>query len=167
MIIGIDPGMSGAICFLDKEGYAPIILDTPTLNLSGKGKTRRRININQIDSWFCDYVQVPMDCHAFIEKAQSMPGQGVASMFGYGVSYGMMLGLLTAWQIKFTEVTPQSWKKTMLEGMDKSSKDASRAKAMQLWPHAQQMFCRKNDQHIAEAALIAEYGRRILSGNNH
>jgi crossover junction endodeoxyribonuclease RuvC len=158
MIIGIDPGMSGAVCFLYENGGIHAIKNMPTVDLGGKGKVRRRINIIQVSQWFQDYVGSE-NSRAFIEKAQSMKGQGVASMFGYGVSYGMMLGILAARNIPYTEVTPQAWKKVMMAGMDKSSKDASRARATQLWPTKFELFEKAKDEHRAEAALIAYYGQ--------
>jgi crossover junction endodeoxyribonuclease RuvC len=161
MIIGIDPGMSGGIAFavFNKQiaGY-----EMPTLELTGKGKTRRRLDPSKINRLFDQYIVTGEYVHAFIEKAQSMPGQGVASVFGYGMSYGIILGILDTRKIPFTEVTPQAWKKVMLASMDKSSKDASRLRAKQLFPDTL-IFDRKKDEHVAEAALIAEYGRRTLA----
>jgi crossover junction endodeoxyribonuclease RuvC len=86
-----------------------------------------------------------------------MPGQGVASVFGYGEAYGAIKGICAAFRMPITEVHPRTWKKVMMPDMDKSSKDAARYRAMQLWPGTG-YFDRKKDQHIAEAALIAKYG---------
>jgi crossover junction endodeoxyribonuclease RuvC len=96
---------------------------------------------------------------AFVEKVHSMPGQGVRSMFTMGVGYGAWLGLLAGLQIPTTLVMPQRWKKVMLadQGQDK---DASRLRAIQLFPTEAEYFTRKKDDGRAEAALIAEYGRR-------
>jgi crossover junction endodeoxyribonuclease RuvC len=160
-IIGIDPGMTGGIAFLSNDGSIAVY-QMPVMELSGKGKTRRRIDIGDLIKKFDTFCH-PQVSHVFIEKAQSMPGQGVASVFGYGVSYGIILGAVGALKIPITEVTPQAWKKVMLAGMDKSSKDASRLRAKQLWPDSND-FGRKKDEHVAEAALIAEYGRRLLAG---
>lgn len=158
MIIGIDPGMSGAICLLTADGKIDKIYDMPVFDLGGKGKVRRMVNADKVAEWL-DCFRGRENVKAFIEKAQSMKGQGVASMFGYGVSYGMLLGILAACQIPRTPVTPQAWKKVMMQGLDKSSKDAARSKATQLWPDKADLFERAKDEHRAEAALIAYFGQ--------
>lgn len=160
-IIGIDPGMSGGIAFYTDTYRAPKVFDIPTFNLAGKGKTRRQIDAVALNALFGECGDVII--HAYIEKAQSMPGQGVASTFAYGRAYGTIIGLLVGRRIAYTEVHPKTWKKVILADMNKESKDASRLRAQQLWPDCQ-LFGRKKDQHVAEAALIAEYGRRILLG---
>lgn len=155
-VIGIDPGMSGAIAILDDGIW---LFDMPTFDLGGKKKKRRRIDMAKVVDILHPYEQGVI---AYIEKAQSMPGQGVASTFGYGITYGALLAILTCLKISYTEVHPRTWKKVMLSDVDKSSKDASRMRAKQLWP-GNSGFDRKKDEHRAEAALIAEYGRRQLS----
>lgn len=161
MIIGIDPGMNGAICFSD---IMTSVEDFPIINMAAKGKTRNRIDIVAVCTMFDNYV-VPMkgeETFAFIEKAQSMPGQGVASTFGYGVSYGMLLGVLADRKIKVTEVHPKTWKKVIMKDLNHESKDAARMKAKDIYRDIAHLFDRKKDEHRAEAALIAEYGRRTL-----
>jgi crossover junction endodeoxyribonuclease RuvC len=94
-----------------------------------------------------------------------MPKQGVVSMFNYGRSFGIIVGAVTMSGSPYTLVAPQTWKKVMMPDMDRSDKNAGRLRAMQLWPESAGLFKRKCDQHIAEAALIAEYGRRTLKGS--
>lgn len=155
IIVGIDPGMSGAIAILDNRGLS--LFDMPTFDLGSK-KKRRRIDMAKVAAFLRLHGHGSI---AYIEKAQSMPGQGVASTFGYGITYGALLAILTCLQIPYTEVHPRTWKKVMLSDVDKSSKDASRMRAKQIWPDDPR-FDRKKDEHRAEAALIAEYGRRQL-----
>ena len=153
IIAGIDPGMSGAIVMRSGDGTLSF-RDIPTYNTAKKGKVRRKPDIAAIREIFTgNFIG-----HVFIEKAQSMPGQGVASVFNYAFTYGVLLGIIASFKIRYTEVTPQAWKKVMLSGIDKSSKDAARYRASQLWPNQSDMFKRKKDEHRAEAALIAEYG---------
>jgi hypothetical protein len=160
-ILGIDPGVAGAIARLWIAGELDtlIVFDMPTLNISGKGRKRQRLDIDALHRWLIDSGSVD---HAFIETAQAMPGQGSVSMFHYGVTYGILLALLTSHHIPYTEVHPRRWKSVMLDGLNKSSKDASRLRAKQLWPGVS-YFDFKKDEHRAEAALIAEFGRRQLN----
>ena len=155
IICGIDPGMSGGIAKFTERGLEVFYM--PTVEIGGSKKRRRKINAGNLA-----LLLTGVD-HVFVEKAQSMPGQGVASMFGYGEAYGTIKGICAAKNISLTEVHPKTWKKVMLYDCNRSSKDAARYRAMQLWP-GRGLFDRKKDEHVAEAALIAEYGRRQLTG---
>ena len=162
IVAGIDPGMSGAIVMKNGDGTLSF-RDIPTYNTAKKGKVRRKPDIAAIREIFTGNII----SHVFIEKAQSMPRQGVASVFNYALTYGVLLGVLASFKLPYTEITSQAWKKVMLCGMDKSSKDAARYRASQLWPNQSDMFRRKKDEHRAEAALIAEYGWRTLNTTEH
>jgi len=157
VIIGIDPGLDGAVCLIGSALDYIVIYDTPTLTVQGASGNKR------------EYNHVAMAAHlrpaaaksvAYIEKVHAMPGQGVRSMFTMGVGLGMWMGILAGLEIPITLVTPQRWKGVMLDGMGKD-KDASRLRAMQLRPRDTEFFQRKKDDGRAEAYLIAEYGRRI------
>jgi len=89
---------------------------------------------------------------ATIEQVHSMPKQGVASSFKFGRSYGFLLGLLTGLKIPYTMVTPQKWQKA-LGCLTHGDKNVSKAAAQRRWP------TEKWTHAIADAALIAEYGR--------
>lgn len=92
-----------------------------------------------------------------IEKVGSMPKQGVSSTFKFGRSYGEIIGVVAAHKLRMDFVPPGVWKRTF--GLSKD-KDASRLKAMELFPQLRDRLTRKKDHNRAEALLIAEYARR-------
>ena len=137
-IIGIDPGSSGAIAMLD----------------TSESVQYWKMPDTEMDLWDCLVNQKPIAA-AFIEKVHAMPRQGVSSTFKFGRNYGMLLMALTASGIPFTEVTPQTWQKS-LNCMSKGDKNVTKRRAQQLFPQL------KVTHAIADALLIAEYGRRVL-----
>jgi len=150
---GVDPGLGGAIVSYDGDIICPIKM--PTL----KSKTRGRdINWALLASDF-DLLMSDMD-HFFIEQVGAMPGQGVSSMFKFGYCAGGVRGLISAYKIPVTMVTPAVWKRVMHVT---SSKDVARARASEVFPKQAQLFARKKDEGVAEAALIALYGYCILT----
>lgn len=142
-IIGIDPGDNGAMVLSYPDG---------TLNVFRFKDATQHDIANALWEW------VPKDndtdCFAFIEKAHSFPGQGVASMFKFGTSYGFLLGCLTALKFPFDYVSPQKWQKE-LGCLSKGNKNITKAKAQELFPNL------KITHADADALLIAEYGRRM------
>lgn len=145
-MIGIDPGVSGALAFL--SGANAAVLDMP--NADGQVLADPLYGI--LADWHAETV--------YIEKAQSMPGQGVSSTFKYGVGYGVILGVCAARGIAVVEVSPAKWKKAM--GLTGKDKEASRALACKLFPSVASKMMRKKDHGRAEALLIAEYARRTF-----
>lgn len=154
--IGIDPGLSGAIAAIRPNGGIEIA-DTPTMQVK-KGKGKRN---EYLPAQMAEFLNGYSNCHVFIEKVHSMPGQGVSSMFRMGEGYGLWIGILSALKIPFTKVTPQAWKKELMAGL--KDKDAARGRAQELFPHAMVFLKRKKDCDRADALLIAEYGRRTLN----
>ncbi len=158
-ILGIDPGLDGACVLL--AGHDPHFFDTPTLNV-GKGKVVRRVYAEQEMARLVRGVVAECgSVHAVLEQVHSMPGQGVRSMFTMGTGYGLWLGILSALEVPFLVVTPQRWKALLMDGQGKE-KDASRARAIQLFPSASEWLSRKKDVDRADALLIAAYGQRVL-----
>lgn len=155
MIIGIDPGLDGAVAVL--TGADLVLFDTPTLNVKGASGNRREYHLNAMAGFLRMYAA---RATAYIENVHAMPGQGVRSMFTMGLGLGAWMGILAGLEIPVTRVTPQRWKGVMLDGMGKD-KDAGRLRAMQLRPNDASRFERKKDDGRADAYLIAEYGRRI------
>lgn len=152
--IGIDPGQTGAVAIItDKEVN---LYDTPTETVK-KGKSNKT---EHLPAGMASLLRGHYPCHVFIESVHSMPGQGVASMFGFGKGFGIWIGILAALEIPYTFVTPQAWKKALLPGQ--SDKDAARGRAMQLFPFQTPLLLRKKDIGRADALLIAEYGRRQI-----
>jgi len=143
LIIGIDPGVSGAIAVLDSKG-----------ELAPKW---HKLSETECDAGNFLWEDYPKETFAYIERVHAMPKQGVSSVFKFGQSYGFLRGLLIGLGIPFEEVTPQKWQKAM-GCMSKGDKNVTKAKAQQLFPGV------KVTHAIADALLIAEYGRRIRSG---
>ncbi len=150
MILGIDPGATGAIAFLWPDDFY-MIDDLPIVdgivNSSGLLTLLKKTRFPYIP-------QTVTFHHAFVERAQSMPKQGIASTFKYGVGYGAILGVLAALQIPYTLVSPQKWKKVF--GLIGKDKEASRALAIQWYPKAELHL--KKHHGRSEALLIARWG---------
>jgi crossover junction endodeoxyribonuclease RuvC len=154
--IGIDPGMDGAVAIICDDGMVTVV-DTPTATIK-QGKKKKRVHVeSEMARLLVPYVNT--DVHVFLEKIHSMPGQGVRAMFSMGEGYGLWRGILAALKIPYTLITPQSWKKAMMNGMGKE-KAASCYRAQQLFPDAN-LFGPKGGAKDGrgDALLIAEYGR--------
>ena len=148
-IVGIDIGLKGAIASIDSNKPKDVMIwDMPLIE--------KTIDIVELK----DIMYSLRDSHVFVEKAQPMPKQGVVSMFNYGKTYGIVLGVLSALEIPYTLVTPQAWKKEVLSSMEKD-KVASIIRCQQLYPH---LKFKKTDHGKAEALLIAYYGETKLRG---
>lgn len=157
MIIGIDPGITGAVAFVWESGEYIEVDDIPVM-AKGKGASKVKNQVNAAGlihlinrTWRPDQF-----CVAYLERVSSMPGQGVASMFSMGDTYGCIRGILAALGIETHIITPRQWKKHY--GLN-SDKEIARAKAIELYPQAP--LTRKKDQNRAEALLIARYGSTI------
>lgn len=153
VILGIDPGKSGCIAAInDQDGITFVeFYDMPILD-----NDYNEDGIADILEVFARKTH-----HVFIEKVHAMPGQGVTSMFNFGKGFGIIRGILATLKMNRTFITPQSWKKELMEGI--KDKDASRSRAIQLFPHSSLKLCRKKDVGRSDALLIAEYGRRKLN----
>ena len=154
LIIGIDPGISGAICFFE-DGQVKEIIDMPTM-AEGK-KNKRQVNGPQI------YNEISLRVKKFqkkeiiivIEQVSAMPGQGVTSMFNFGQSFGVLKGICSAMQLSMYFVRPAKWKKYF--GLIKTEKDASRTKVIEIFPYISSQLSRKKDSNKADAILIASF----------
>jgi len=146
-VIGIDPGISGAICLFE-GGKLVNVIDMPTLEVDS-GKTKKR-HISAVS--LCNYLTVFSNAHVVIEKVGAMPGQGVSSMFNFGRSAGIIEGVVAALRMPHTYVTPQTWTKAVGRA---AGKDASRMRAMELFPVKADLFKRAKDDGRADACLIA------------
>lgn len=154
LVCGIDPGLSGAVAFLDAASGAVIdIADIPTLALLRGGKNKREIDAHSLARLLGDR----RPDHAFVELVGAMPGQGVSSVFSFGKSFGITIGVLAALAVPMTLVSPVTWKRAL--GVP-ASKDAARYRASQLLPAAAHHWPLVKHDGRAEAALIAYYGLR-------
>jgi crossover junction endodeoxyribonuclease RuvC len=156
-ILGIDPGLSGAAAVIDgRTGALLHVFDMPVVDVKHKNGTRHEIAPALLHQALID---APAYGLAIIEEVQAMKGQGVTSMFRFGQSFGMIQGVVASRGIRTVMVRPQAWKKAL--GLN-SDAEISRARALQLWPDQSDFFKRKMDHNRAEAALIAEWGRKQL-----
>jgi crossover junction endodeoxyribonuclease RuvC len=162
IFIGIDPGLSGAVGVINKDAMVEIF-DVPTIEMKKGKKVGRDYDTNGMADIIRKYSNE--DCTCFLEKVSAMPGQGVTSMFGFGKGYGIWQGIIASFRIPLTLVTPQAWKKEIMQGI--GDKDAARMRAGQLFPSKSSFFSRKKDDGRAEALLIAEYGRRMAHSITH
>jgi crossover junction endodeoxyribonuclease RuvC len=160
MIAGIDPGLSGALFFLDPSRLlAGEAVDLPIHVLTRGGKKKRELDIAGLIGILTAH---RLD-HVFLESVGAMPGQGVSSVFAFGKTYGVILGVIAARTIPLTLVTPAVWKRAL--GVPKA-KDGARARASQLLPEAASQWTLKKHDGRAEAALLALYGARQINGNS-
>jgi crossover junction endodeoxyribonuclease RuvC len=157
-VIGIDPGISGAIAMYD--GTNLIVEDVPTLQIKkSKGKgVKNIINITELAGLF-NFLFAGAD-HAYVERVSSMPGQGVTSMFNFGDAFGTLKMGVAMVQIPLTLVSAVEWKSKM--GLN-SDAERSRERALRLFPRDAKYFQRKMDHNRAEAALLAWYGYQLLT----
>ena len=154
LIIGIDPGISGAICFF-KNGEVKEILDIP--NMAEGKKNKRQINGPQIYNEISKrIINIPKnEVVVVIEQVSAMPGQGVTSMFNFGQSFGVIKGICSAMQLSMHFVRPAKWKKYF--NLIKTEKDASRTKVIEIFPYISSQLSRKKDSNKADAILIASF----------
>ncbi len=154
LIICIDPGISGAICFFE-DGQINEIIDMPVM-ADGK-KNKRQINGPQVyNEVFRRINKFPKkDIIVVIEQVSAMPGQGVTSMFNFGQSFGVLKGICSAMQLSMHFVRPAKWKKYF--GLIKTEKDASRTKVIEIFPYISSQLSRKKDSNKADAILIASF----------
>ena len=162
LIIGIDPGISGAICFFE-NGEVKDVLDMPTM-AEGK-KNKRQINgrqiFNEISSRINNYDLKKIN--VVVEQVSAMPGQGVTSMFNFGQSFGIIKGICSAMQLPIFFVRPAKWKKYF--GLINSQKDASRTKAIEIFPKISSILSKKKDANKADAILIASFYENTVEKN--
>ena len=132
IIIGIDPGISGSICFFE-DGKILDVIEMPTMT-EGK-KNKKQVNGSQIYNEITKRIKLinKKDIRVIIEQVSAMPGQGVTSMFNFGQSYGILKGICSAMQLSMYFVRPAKWKKYF--NLINSEKDASRTKAIEIFPY--------------------------------
>ena len=154
LIIGIDPGISGAICFFE-DGEVKEIIDMPVM-ADGK-KNKRQINGPQVYNEILKRINnfQKKDIIVVIEQVSAMPGQGVTSMFNFGQSFGVLKGICSAMQLSMFFIRPAKWKKYF--GLIKTEKDASRTKVIEIFPYISSELSRKKDSNKADAVLIASF----------
>ena len=154
LIIGIDPGISGSICFLE-DGIIKDVLEMPTMT-EGK-KNKKQVNGSQIFNEISFRIKTheKKNIKVVIEQVSAMPGQGVTSMFNFGQSFGILKGICSAMQLPIYFVRPAKWKKYF--NLINSEKDASRTRAIEIFPYFSSNLSKKKDSNKADAILLASY----------
>lgn len=146
-IVGIDPGAAGACVLL--EAGAPVEWMLMPVMREGKAS---RVNGAALASW----LRAAGDVTVAVEAVHAMPGQGVSSMFSFGHSVGVVMGVLATLELPVMLLTPQAWKKAA--GLIGTDKDAARSRAIQMWPAWRDLDKKGAGQALADAALIARAG---------
>ena len=154
LIIGIDPGISGSICFLD-NGKILEVVEMPIMT-DGK-KNKKQVNGSQVYNEVTKRIKQfeKNQIRVVIEHVSAMPGQGVTSMFNFGQSFGILKGICTAMQLPMYFVRPAKWKKYF--NLLNSEKDASRTRAIEIFPYFSSQLSKKKDANKADAILIASF----------
>ena len=169
IIIGIDPGISGAICFI-KNGKIIDVVEMPSM-AEGK-KNKRQVNGAEVTNIFNKVINTNHDkmgsrdeneVKVVIEHVTAMPGQGVTSMFNFGQSFGVIKGICAAMQLPIFFVRPAKWKKHF--ELINTQKDASRTKAIEMFPKISPILSKKKDSNKADAILIASFYENIIKNN--
>ena len=162
LIIGVDPGISGAICFFE-NGRIMDVVEMPTMT-EGK-KNKRQVNGSQIYNEISKRINKieKQNIRVIIEQVSAMPGQGVTSMFNFGQSFGILKGICSAMQLPMYFIRPAKWKKYF--SLINSEKDASRTKAIEMFPYFSSQLSKKKDSNKADEILIASFYYEIYKIN--
>ena len=163
IIVGIDPGISGALCFFS-NGNVIDVIDMPTM-AEGK-KNKKQVNGRQIFNEILNIKNtfIGHKINVVVEQVSAMPGQGVTSMFNFGQSFGVIKGICSAMELPFFYVRPAKWKKYF--NLINAEKDASRTKVIEMFPKISQKLSRKKDNNKADAILIAKYFENTRENND-
>ena len=151
VIVGIDPGVSGAICIL-RNGKVTMTCDMPIM-VDGT-KSKRQVNAAELANILINE-KIGEHDKIILESVSAMPGQGVTGMFSFGQSFGVIKGVCAALKLPLHLVRPVKWKKHF--NLLNSEKDASRTKVIEMFPYISSEVSKKKDANKADAILIAKY----------
>ena len=150
-IIGIDPGLSGAIAVLENNK----ILNVFEMPVMAEGKNKRQLNSAQLVNLIKENINSSEEVAVVVEQVNAMPGQGVTSMFNFGQTFGAIKGVCAALELPIYFVRPSKWKKHF--ELINSSKDSSRTKAIEMYPKMSNQLAKKKDVNKSDAILIARF----------
>lgn len=150
IILGVDPGKTGALSFLDIDRHQLFIADMPVIPV-GKSEKRTEVSSHKI----FDLLDRYEPSHAFIEDVWSLPTDGHVGAFSFGDAYGTVKGVLGAYGLDFNRVLPNLWKKNLKVPADKNE---ARQRAMELFPDSEDLFQRVRDDGRAESSMISLFG---------
>ena len=151
-IIGIDPGLSGAIAVMHDKKVINLY-DMPVM-AEGK-KNKRQLNSSQLVNIIKENINEGEETIVVVEQVNAMPGQGVTSMFNFGQTFGAIKGVCAALKLPIFFVRPSKWKKHF--ELINSSKDASRTKVIEMYPTLSDQLAKKRDVNKSDAVLIAKF----------
>ena len=146
-VLGVDPGLGGGLALLDHDAGLLVTADLPIVKTDKSKQLSEAVLTRMVSGWAPDV--------AWVELVHSMPKQGVASTFTFGLTYGLIRGVLAGLQVPTMLVRPQIWKKLFQLGADKRE---CRITAARVFPLNVSDFARVRDDGRAEAALIALFG---------
>ena len=152
IVVGIDPGLSGAIAILENNKVLNIF-DMPVM-AEGK-KNKRQLNSAQLVNIIKDSTKLDAEKAVVVEQVNAMPGQGVTSMFNFGQTFGAIKGVCAALELPIFFVRPSKWKKHF--ELINSSKDSSRTKVIEMYPSLSSQLAKKKDVNKSDAILIARF----------
>ena len=152
IIIGIDPGLSGGIAVLDNNKVLELF-DIPVM-ADGK-KNKKQLNSALLAKLIKESTSNTSESAVIVEQVNAMPGQGVTSMFNFGQTFGAIKGICATLELPIFFVRPSKWKKHF--ELINSSKDASRTKAIEMYPHLAEKLSKKKDVNKSDAILIARF----------
>ena len=150
-IIGIDPGLSGAIAILENNKVLNVF-DMPVMS-EGK-KNKRQLNSALLSNLIKENIG-NAEVAIVVEQVNAMPGQGVTSMFNFGQTFGAIKGICAALELPIFFVRPSKWKKHF--DLINSSKDSSRTKVIEMYPKISNLLSKKKDVNKSDAILIARF----------
>jgi hypothetical protein len=157
-ILGIDPGVHGGVAVLDiADNGTPVLVDAIDIPVIGSG-AKERVDAAALRVFIATHLLA----HAFIERAQAMPKQGASSGYKYGRAVGAIEAVVALCAVPITIVEASAWKKALGLLGQRGDKEASRQRALQLFPTAHALLARKKDHGRAEALLIAAFGGKML-----
>lgn len=163
--LGIDPGQEGAFVLIHENKHLEQYRKMPVIKMTSKRKVKIYYDVLAIVSFISSVKKLCPNTHVFIEKSQAAPGQGVVSMFSTGYGFGLLVGVIAAVGLDYTLVAPKDWKDDLMRGMPRE-KIASVVAASRLFPQCLPMLHRPHsklpDHNMADALLIAEWGRRKM-----
>ena len=151
-VIGIDPGLSGAIAILENNKVLEIF-EIPVMS-EGK-KNKRQLNSALLVSLLRENILNNEEVAVVVEQVNAMPGQGVTSMFNFGQTFGAIKGICAALDLPIFFVRPSKWKKHF--ELINSSKDSSRTKVIEMYPKLSNQLAKKKDVNKSDAILIARF----------
>ena len=163
IVIGIDPGLPGAIGVIGHRAEFLYLQDIPTITRQGKkAHVERQVNGAALADIVREYMKNydRNEIHAFIEMPIAFPGLHIAAVGASFHTAGVIEGVIGALHIAHTLVRPTDWKKVLKLGRDK---EQARAMAVRLFPEASEYLSRKKDHNRAEAMLLAKYGHGLVA----